>query len=99
MAMAGRLTAAESPAERLRALPQTEWREYLRRHSGLPGPRGNLELADAFSSVADRGLILQLADSDDEYERFCGTQSIGRPVVEPRTRRFTIYFTPLLHFL
>jgi hypothetical protein len=32
-------------------------REYLLARSGLPGPRGNLELATAFASVAQRGAI------------------------------------------
>lgn len=30
-----------------------DWDDYLRRESGLPGPRGNLELADAAASLGD----------------------------------------------
>lgn len=56
--------------------------EYLTEHSGLPGPRGNLELADAFSAAAPRATILAFADADDEYLRFCGTQGLGRLLME-----------------
>lgn len=55
---------------------------YLTAHSGLPGPRGNLELADAFAANADRATIVRLADEEDEYLRFCGTQAVGRLVVD-----------------
>ncbi len=55
---------------------------HLTAHSGLPGPRGNLELADAFSARASAEAIRAFADSDDEYVRFCGTQGLGRLAVE-----------------
>ncbi len=55
---------------------------YLGAHSNLPGPRGNLELADAFAAVAARETILAFADDEDEYLRFCGTQGVGRLLVE-----------------
>jgi len=77
-----RITATDREAMRLGELPPERWREYLRSRSGLPGPRGNLELADAFAAVAERALILDLAGSADEYERFCGTQALGRLVVD-----------------
>lgn len=60
--------------------------DYLSEHSGLPGPRGNLELADAFTALAPTSLIHRLATSDDEYLRFCGTQSLGRLLVEDSAR-------------
>lgn len=31
----------------LRHLPRSEWENYLLKFSGLPGPRGNIELAQA----------------------------------------------------
>jgi HEAT repeat protein len=80
--MAGLKGAVEREALHLRALPVERWRDYLRSRSGLPGPRANLELADAFAAVAERALILELADSADEYERFCGTHALGRLVVD-----------------
>jgi hypothetical protein len=36
----------------LRALPAEAWPDYLARHSGLPGPRANLELAAAVAEEA-----------------------------------------------
>jgi len=68
--------------EELRGLPAEEMAPYLTARSGLPGPRANLTLADAFATVADRTTILRFADTDDEYLRFCGTEAIGRLVVE-----------------
>ncbi|WP_394769402.1 HEAT repeat domain-containing protein [Lacisediminihabitans sp.] len=71
------------PARRedeLRAVPAAELAGYLTARSGLPGPRGNLELADAFAAVADRETILRFAHLDDEYLRFCGTEAAGRLV-------------------
>lgn len=80
--MVGSTGAVGRETLQLQALPVGEWREYLRSRSGLPGPRGNLELADAFAAVAERSLILELAGSADEYERFCGTQAVGRLMLE-----------------
>ncbi len=69
----------------LRQVPAEELPGYLRTHSDLPGPRANLELADAFTVVADRATILGFADSDDEYLRLCGTQAIGTLILGDRT--------------
>lgn len=68
--------------DELRALAPSEWPGYLAAHSGLPGPRANLELADAFAEVASGELIRHFADSSDEFERFCGTEAIGRLLLE-----------------
>jgi HEAT repeat protein len=68
--------------DELRALAPSEWPVFLAANSGLPGPRANLELADAFAALASRDLILCLADSNDEYERFCGTEALGRLLLE-----------------
>ena len=66
----------------LRDVPVDELAAFLTARSGLPGPRGNLELADAFASIADRSTILRFVELDDEYLRFCGTEAIGRLIVE-----------------
>src|SRR5450631_2872874 len=66
----------------LLGVPADELAPYLTARSGLPGPRGNLELADAFASIADRATILRFVALDDEYLRFCGTEAIGRLIVE-----------------
>lgn len=55
---------------------------YLTARSGLPGPRGNLELMGAFGDVAPRDLVLELADDPGEYLRACGTAALGRLVLE-----------------
>jgi hypothetical protein len=46
----------EAYALTLRQTPEAEWRAYLLRESGLPGPRGNLELVQA---AADEGALEQ----------------------------------------
>lgn len=71
-----------SAADGLLALPPHRWAEYLLEHSGLPGPRANLEFADAFAAAASRDLVLEYAGRDEEYLRFCGTEALGRLVVE-----------------
>ena len=55
---------------------------YLTAHSGLPGPRGNLELLDAFGDVGDATLVRRLAADPDEYLRCCGIVGLGRLLVE-----------------
>jgi hypothetical protein len=71
--------------EKLKALD--DWDEYLLRESGLPGPRGNLELAHA---AADEGDLKRfehflsytpdLAPTNDPHEflAFCGVVGLGR---------------------
>lgn len=65
-------------ADTLRGFPPAELRVYLAAHSGLPGPRANLPLADAFADVAPAEIIREFADSANEFERFCGTEALGR---------------------
>jgi len=57
---------------------------YLAAHSGLPGPRGNLELAMAAAEELDHAVLERLARSDDEFEAFCGVVGFGRAVAEGR---------------
>lgn len=66
----------------LRDLRPEQVRGYLTERSGLPGPRGNLELMEAFGDVAAPEQILALADDPDEYLRCCGTAGAGRLLVE-----------------
>ncbi|MCZ7662815.1 MAG: hypothetical protein M5U22_07705 [Thermoleophilia bacterium] len=72
----------------------TEWEPYLLEHSGLPGPRGNLELARAFAEIGTVPLFLRLAvigpeeaptGSQSEFLTFCGTLGLGRLLVEGGT--------------
>ena len=95
------MTKTETYRTRLRAL--RDWDPYLLKESGLPGPRGNLELAQV---VADEGTpdrfrryITYTADraptnSPYEFLAFCGVVGLGRLLAEgdlevlPTLRRF-----------
>ena len=66
----------------LAAMGIDELAAHLGANSNLPGPRANLELADAFSATAPREAILEFSEVDDEYLRFCGTQGLGRLLAE-----------------
>lgn len=57
---------------------------YLAAHSGLPGPRGNLELAQAAAEELDHAVLERLARSEDEFEAFCGVVGLGRAIAERR---------------
>ncbi len=60
---------------------------YLRQHSNLPGPRGNLELAEAVFLTGERELFLRLLASDspavsentpEVFVVFCGIIGLGK---------------------
>jgi len=57
---------------------------YLAEHSGLPGPRGNIELALAAAEELDDVTLERLAGSDDEFEAFCGVVGLGRAIADGR---------------
>jgi hypothetical protein len=61
--------------------------EFLRQESGLPGPRGNLELATAVAEEGDAAFFLHCLDYDqpelsgntpDDYLVFCGVVGYGK---------------------
>ena len=62
--------------EELRQL--RHWEPYLKKHSGLPGPRANLELVAAVAEEADADVLWHLSASKDEYLALCGTAGLGR---------------------
>ena len=62
----------------LRTLDRGRWTAFLHEHSGLPGPRGNIELAQALAEEADGGYLDELIATDDEYLVFCGVVGLGR---------------------
>jgi len=75
--------------QQLRSL--TAWDAYLRQESGLPGPRGNLELAHAAAlegtaAQFERWAALDAAQSPTndpgEFLAFCGVLGMGRLVAE-----------------
>jgi hypothetical protein len=44
-----------------------DWEPYLREHSGLPGPRANLELVQAVADLGDLPRFERYAGLDDEF--------------------------------
>jgi hypothetical protein len=62
----------------LRSVPGPDWAGYLSEHSHLPGPRGNIELAQAVAEEADPAQLDALIATDDEYLVFCGVVGLGR---------------------
>jgi hypothetical protein len=71
--MAGRVEAYRAELRK-----QSDWDAYLTAHSGLPGPRGNLELLEAVGDEAKAGELWRLARSADEYLAACGAAGLGR---------------------
>lgn len=57
--------------------PPEAFAEILREHSGLPGPRANLALADEFATIATPAQIREFASSPDEYLALCGAIGLG----------------------
>jgi hypothetical protein len=72
----------DSHREALRQIDDLEG--YLAAHSGLPGPRGNLELAQAVAEGLDDAVLELLARSEDEFEAFCGVVGLGRAIADGR---------------
>lgn len=63
-----------------------EWEPYLKKHSGLPGPRANLELVAAVVEEGDADRLWRLSASRDEFLALCGTAGLGRiALMEPET--------------
>jgi hypothetical protein len=77
------VTRRDEYREALRAL-SSGWEAYLREHSGLPGPRANLELVEAVADEGDEGLFWRLIGTDDEYLVVCGLVGLGRLLAEGR---------------
>ena len=64
-----------------------DWDAYLLANSGLPGPRGNLELAQAAAELGDEtrfapwralGPVQAPANSRGEFLAFCGVLGLGQ---------------------
>jgi len=80
-----------------------DWSPYLMQASGLPGPRGNLELAHAVAQVGTRAQFDQLLDfapietnTPQEFLVFCGALGLGKLIADgdltqlPRLRAYAI---------
>jgi hypothetical protein len=59
----------------------TDWEAYLKKNSGLPGPRANLELVEAVGEEADPERLWRLSASSDEFLALCGTAGLGHLAV------------------
>ena len=68
-----------------------DWDAFLLAHSGLPGPRGNLELAQAVADLGDEERFLNWLTLDPiqapvntpaEFLHFCGTLGLGKLVTQ-----------------
>ncbi|HEX6332515.1 MAG TPA: hypothetical protein VF129_14690 [Actinomycetota bacterium] len=84
------MTRVDEYREALRAL-EGDWEPYLLDHSGLPGPRGNLELAGAAAELGTRRQFERWLAWDarrapfgsrEEFLAFCGTVGLGRLAAE-----------------
>jgi len=68
-----------------------DWDSFLLRESGLPGPRGNIELGRAVAEEGDEELFRRYLDYDEataptnspqEFLAFCGVLGLGRLLAE-----------------
>jgi hypothetical protein len=68
--------------EELCGLPPARWPGYLTEHSGLPGPRANIELGQAVADAGEPATFDELLATGDEYLVFCGVLGLGRLLAE-----------------
>lgn len=75
-----------------------DWDAYLLKESGLPGPRGNLELAQAVADEGDGDLFERYTtysaerapvNSPYEFLAFCGVVGLGRLLAEGDASRLS----------
>ena len=79
--MGGRVDAYRAELRDLK-----RWEPYLKKHSGLPGPRANLELVQAVGDEADSDRLWRFSASADEFLALCGTAGLGKvALMEPDT--------------
>jgi 3-methyladenine DNA glycosylase AlkC len=86
------VTKADEYRRQLNALE--DWDVFLLRESGLPGPRGNLELAQVVADLGTQELFERYLgyDADQaptnspyEFLAFCGVVGLGRLLAEGRS--------------
>lgn len=73
--------------------------EYLLKESGLPGPRGNIELGQAVADVGNETLFrhllsfsanIALTNTQQEFLAFCGTIGMGRLLADGDIEKFKV---------
>jgi HEAT repeat protein len=83
------MTKIETYRQVLKTL--ADWEPYLLQESGLPGPRGNLELAQVVADEGTRDLFARFlsytpevapVNSPQEFLFFCGVMGLGRLLAE-----------------
>ena len=83
------MSKADEYRETLRTLE--DWDSFLLKESGLPGPRGNLELAQAVADEGGEELFERYlsfdpgkapVNSPHEFLAFCGVVGLGRLLAE-----------------
>jgi hypothetical protein len=86
------MSKVEEYREALREL--RDWDPFLLRESGLPGPRGNIELGRAVAEEGDVELFRRYLEYDEEvaptnspqeFLAFCGVVGLGRLLAEGNT--------------
>src|SRR5574340_436395 len=84
---------ADHYREKLKTLE--DWTLFLLKESGLPGPRGNLELAQAVADEGNEKLFTRFlsynpekapTNSPYEFLAVCGAVGLGRLVAEGKRR-------------
>jgi hypothetical protein len=89
------MTKKEDYRKELKKL--NHWDSYLRKMSGLPGPRGNLELAQAVAEEGDQELFerylrytpdIAPENTPDVFLAFCGVVGLGRLIAEGKKHYF-----------
>ncbi len=77
---------ARAEAYRVELRKLKRWEPFLKKNSGLPGPRANLELVAAVVEEADADRLWHFSASKDEFLALCGTAGLGRiALLEPDT--------------
>jgi len=66
----------------LAQLKPADWDAYLLKHSGLPGPRANLELVGVTADLGTAAQFTRWAALPDEYLPLCGAVGLGRLLAE-----------------
>ena len=84
------MTKVDDYRRLLRKLPKGDWADFLSENSGLPGPRGNLELIHAVGEEGSERVVRSLEASDDEYLVCCGVVGMGRMVADGKGRYLTV---------
>lgn len=83
------MTKVQSYIEKLKSIEK--WDDYLMQESGLPGPRGNIELAQAVAEVGNEEIFLFLlcftpekapVNTPQEFLAFCGALGLGKLLTE-----------------